>query len=138
MCDFHETLKMKKTLILILTFLPLTLLGQHLKCCESEKEVESYLSGKWKENNDESNTVYEYWFENGKGHLSEIEISENGDELIELEVQPFVEIIKYDGGFKIKFIYPYENWVSELKYLNSNKLILITNGKETEYYKYEK
>ncbi|WP_298894374.1 hypothetical protein [uncultured Psychroserpens sp.] len=129
---------MKKILILILTFLPMTLFGQHLKCCQSEKEVKSYLSGKWKERNTESNMVYEYWFENGKGHVSEIEIAENGDELIELEIQPFVEIIKYDQGFKIKFTYPYENWISELKYLNSNKLILVTNGKETEYYKYNK
>ncbi len=138
MYNIHKTLEMKKILILIFTILPFISFGQHLKCCESEKEVEKYLSGKWKEKNDESNTVYEYWFENGKGHLSEIEIAENGDELIELEVQPFVEIIKYDDGFKIKFTYPYENWISELKYLNSNKLILITDGKETEYYKYKK
>jgi hypothetical protein len=129
---------MIKNLILLFTFLPLTLFGQHLKCCESEKEVESYLSGKWKEKNAESNTVYEYWFEKGNGHLSEIEIAENGDELIELDIQPFAEIIKYDGGFKIKFTYPNESWISELKYLNSNKLILITDGKETEYYKFKK
>ncbi|TYA78394.1 hypothetical protein [Seonamhaeicola marinus] len=126
---------MNKTLILILTLLPLISFGQHLKYCESAKQVESYLSGQWRENNAESKTVYKYWFTKGKGHLSESEISENGEELIELEVQPFVEIIKYDGGFKIKFIYQYETWISELKYLNSSKLVLKRNGVETEFYK---
>lgn len=129
---------MKKMLNLILILLPLISFGQHLKCCKSVNQVESYLNGNWIEKKAEANTVYEFWFENGKGHLSEKEITENGDELIELEIQPYVEVIKYEGGFKIKFTYPYESWTSELKYLNSNKLILIRDGKETEYYRYKK
>ena len=126
---------MKKTLILILIFLPLTLLGQHLKCCETEKEVESYLSGKWKIKNSDSNTIYHYWFEKGQGNLTEMEQTENEGEYMIIDDHPFVDIIKYDQGFKLKFTHLYSNWTSELKYLNSNKLILITDGRETEYYK---
>ena len=127
---------MKRTLIFILTFLPLTLLGQHLKCCESEKEVESYLSGKWKIKNSDSKTIYHYWFEKGQGNLTEMEQTENEDEYIIIDDHPFIDIINYDQGFKLKFTHLYSNWVSELKYLNSTKMILVTNGKETEYYKF--
>lgn len=128
---------MRKILILLLTFLPLTLFGQHLKCCESENEVETYLSGKWKEKND-SNTEIIYKFENGKGSIKYIQLNEVDGITIE-DHEQVVEIIKYENGFKIKFgdkgfdiIY---TSISELKYLNSKKLILITDGIETEYYK---
>ena len=126
---------MTKYLILLLTFIPLTLFGQHLKCCESKKEVESYLSGKWKVKGSDSKTVYKYWFENGKGNLEDFEPAEKGIEKIVEDSHKFVEIIKYENGFKLKYIYLYGDWISELKYLNSNKLILITDGEETEYYK---
>lgn len=131
-------LKMKKILNIVLMVLPLVLSGQNLKCCKSVNQVESYLRGEWIENKVDSNTVYEFWFENGIGHLSEKEIAEHGEELIELEIQPYVEVIKYEGGFKIKFIYSNESWTSELKYINSSKLVLIRDGEETEYYRYEK
>jgi len=126
---------MKKTLILILTLLPLTLLGQHLKCCETEKEVETYLSGKWKINDSDSKFIYHYWFEDGKGNVEDFEPAKYGVEMIIEDNHSFVEILKYDSGFKLKYIYLYGEYISELKYLNSNKLILITDGKETEYYK---
>ncbi|PIA77430.1 hypothetical protein BFR04_08255 [Gaetbulibacter sp. 4G1] len=128
---------MKKTLILLLTFLPLILFGQNLKCCETKKEVESYLSGKWKEKNTESNTVYEYWFEDEKGHLTLIEIAQNGDELIELEVQPFVEIHKSAKGFELEIIYLYGSVAYEIKHLDSDKMIILTEEGETEYHKIE-
>jgi len=124
---------MKKTLILILTFLPLTLLGQHLKCCESKKEVESYLSGKWKIKNSDSKTIYHYWFEKQQGNLTEMERTEN--EYLIIDGHTFVDIIKYDQGFKLKFTSLYNNWTSELKYLNSNRMILVTDNKEVEYIK---
>ena len=126
---------MKKILILVLPFLHLGLFGQNLKCCESEKEVESYLSGKWKVKDSDSKTVYHYWFEDGKGNLEDYEPAENGGELIVEDDHSFVQIIKYENGFKLKHTYLYGNWIAELKYLNSNKLILISDGKKTEYCK---
>ena len=83
----------------------------------------------------DSTTVYHYWFENGKGNLEDFEPAVNGEELIVEDNHSFVEIIKYENGFKLKYTYLYGDWISELKYLNSNKLILITDGKEKEYYK---
>ena len=32
----------------MLTFSPLTLFGQSLECCETDKDVEKYISGEWK------------------------------------------------------------------------------------------
>ncbi len=139
MYNIHETLKMKKILILILTFLPLTLLGQHLKCCESEKEVESYLSGKWKQKSD-SNTEIIYTFENGKGRIKYIQLHAIDGITIE-DYKEVAEISKHENGFKIKFVNNNSDVIytrtSELKYLDSKKLILITDGRETEYYKIE-
>ena len=126
---------MTKNLILLLTFLPLTLFGQHLKCCESEKEVESYLSGKWKVKDSDSKTIYHYWFEKGQGNLTEMEQTENEDQYLIIDDHPFVDIIKYDQGFKLKFTDLYDNWTSELRYLNSNRMILVTKEKEVEYIK---
>lgn len=82
-----------------------------------------------------SKIVYQYWFENGKGNLEDFEPAKRGEEVIIEDNHSFVEFIKYEKGFKLKHIYLYGNWISELKYLNSNKLVLITEGKETEYYK---
>lgn len=48
---------MKKTLILLLTFLPMTLLGQQLECCTSEKDVETYLNGDWKKEGSDSKKI---------------------------------------------------------------------------------
>ena len=126
---------MKKTLILFLTFLPLSLLGQQLKCCETEKEVENHLSGKWKIKGSDSKTVYHYWFQNEQGNLEDFVPAESGEELIIEDNHSFVEIIKHKNGFKLKHTYLYGDWISELKYLDSNKLVLRTEGKETEYYK---
>ncbi|MDY8135445.1 hypothetical protein [Aquimarina sp. 2201CG5-10] len=126
---------MKKNLVLILIFLPLTIIGQHLKCCESEKEVESYLSGIWKIKDSDSKTCYKYWFEKGQGNLTEIELTENKGEYLIIDNHPFVDIIKYDMGFKLRFTNLAGNWISELKYLNSKKMILVTDKKEVEYIK---
>lgn len=126
---------MNKTLILILTFLPLTLFGQHLKCCDSEKEVESYISGFWKKKDSESKIRYQYWFAKGKGNLTEVELTDDEGEFIVVDDHPFVEIIKYDNGFKLKYTDLSGSFISELKYLNSKKMILLTDGKEVEYHK---
>lgn len=122
-------------ILLVLAFLPLTLFGQHLKCCESEKEVETYLSGLWKIKESESKTRYQYWFKNGKGNLSEVELIDGKDEYIVIDDHTFVEIIKYDNGFKLEYTILSGSFTSELKYLNSKKMILITDGKEVKYCK---
>ena len=125
-----------KTLILFL-FFPLLVFGQHLECCETKKDIETYLSGKWEIADSASKTIYQYWFEDGKGHLDDYEPAEKEGELLVEDSHVFVEIIKYDNGFKLKYTYLYGNWISELKYLNAKKLILLTDGKEVVYHKIE-
>lgn len=141
----------EKKIILILIFLPLTLLGQHLKCCESKKEVETYLSGTWKQNDSKPDFLYKYkndreiktnveifykyTFEKGQGHLMEMIRRDKKDGYQILDDHPFVEIIKYDQGFKLKFTDLSGSTISKLKYLNSNRMILVTNGKEVELIK---
>jgi hypothetical protein len=129
---------MHKLLILIITFLPLIVCGQQLKCCESTKEVKNYLRGRWEIQNSESKTVYRYWFEDGQGNFENYEPSDNGKELITEDNHAFVNIIKGENGFKLKYTYLYGDWISEVNYLSEEKLILITNGTKMEYCKVEK
>ncbi|MFY0602686.1 MAG: hypothetical protein JXQ93_01970 [Flavobacteriaceae bacterium] len=128
---------MKNILILILTFSPLISFGQHLKCCESIKEVETHLSGIWKlkDKDSDSQFFYKYTFENGQGHVTEMKKRDKKGKYLILDDHPFVDIIKYETGFKLKFTYLSGNSISELKYLNSNKMILITDGKQVEFTK---
>lgn len=128
---------MRKSLFLILTFLSMTAFGQHLKCCETEKEVEIYLSGKWKLKDSNSKTIYHYSFKNGKGYLEYFKEDDKEKGIFRTDNDAFIEIIKYENGFKIEFVYTFETLTLELKYLNSNKLILVRDGTEKEYYKIE-
>ena len=124
---------MKKAVILLLITFPFTLFSQHLKCCESTKEVREYLRGIWKEQN--SKIYYEYRFEKEKGHLTEMEKDEATNDYMVIDDHPYFNIIKYSNGFKLKFISLYSSWTSELKYLNSKKMILVTKGEVIEYIK---
>lgn len=142
---------MKKTLILILTFLPLILLGQHLKCCETKRDVKSFLSGIWKSNESNSEFLYnykngeeikteitvfyKYTFEKGQGHLTEIMKTDNKGEYQILDDHTFVDIIKDENGVKLKFIDLSGKSTSKLKYLDDNKMILIVDSKEVEFIK---
>lgn len=116
-------------------FLPLVILGQQLKCCESKKEVKLYLSGKWKIKNSDSKTIYHFWFEKGQGNLTEIEQVKNENEYIIVDDHTFVDIIECKQVFKLKFTHLHSNYTSELKYLSSNRMILITDKIEIEYIK---
>jgi len=95
------------------------------------------LSGKWQQKSD-SNTEIIYNFENGKGRIKYVQLHEVDGITIE-DHEEVVEIIKYENGFKIKFVDKGFDVIytstSELKHLDSKKLILITDGKETEYYR---
>ncbi len=125
---------MRKTLLLLLAFLPLVLLGQELKCCESKEEVEDHLSGKWKMKNTDSNTVFKYWFEKGQGHWTEMVPAEKKGEYMITDFL-FKYWINDDQGYTLKIDYAQGHWTGELKSLNSNKMLLVSNGKETEYIK---
>ena len=127
---------MKIYRILTLTFLPLTLLAQDLKCCESVKEIETYLSGYWKKKDSELNRQYRYEFNDGVGSFVIFETSENGD-LVEVENNLLViNILKTSKGFEIEHVFDIVKTYTVIKHLDSNKLIVTRkDGAETEYYK---
>ena len=126
---------MIKKLLVLLTFLPLTLLGQELKCCESIEDIEAYLNGTWNMKTADSKTVYTYLFENGKGRWSASDPTEKRGEYEITEAFPFKYWISKDQGFTLNIDYDEGNWTSMLTSLNSNRMLLVSNGKETEYIK---
>ncbi|MEM6719063.1 MAG: hypothetical protein AAF611_07110 [Bacteroidota bacterium] len=125
---------MKKILITIIIIAPLTLLGQHVKCCQSITEVESYLSGTWRLASNPK-FLFKYTFENGTGYISEMYESDQKGEYLVIDDHPFVEVMQYEQGFKLKYIDLYHTSVVELKYLNAKKMILVTDEKEVIYIK---
>jgi len=127
---------MNKILILILTFLPLTLLGQELKCCETIKEIETYLNGGWKKKDSEPNRQYRFEFNDGIGKFRIFIIKENGTLEKSAENQPNIKILKTEKGFEIEHDFGGLKTYAGIKYLNSNKLIITrSDGAEKEYYK---
>lgn len=119
-------------LIVIFSFLSFTTKGQELKCCESVNDVKQYLSGKWKVQNSDAKITYEYSFdEAGVGRLSEIE----NLMYVVIEDDYSIDITKDTNGFRLKYTYLLGSYMSELKYLNSKRMILITEGKQVEYVK---
>ncbi|MBA6154500.1 hypothetical protein [Gelidibacter maritimus] len=127
---------MKKILILILCFFPLTILAQELKCCETINEAEAYLNGNWKKKNSEPNQQYRFEFNNGTGKFKVFNIKENGTLEKSKTEQPDIKILKTDNGFEIEYDYGGLKTYTRIKYLNSNKLIVMRkDGAEMEYYK---
>ncbi|MEO6348900.1 MAG: hypothetical protein ABIO60_13420 [Aquaticitalea sp.] len=125
---------MKKILILILTFLPVTLLAQELKCCESIKEVETYLNGNWKDS--APNQQYRFEFNNGTGKFKVFTIKENGTLEKSETIQPDIKILKTENGFEIEHDFDGLKTYTGIKYLTSDKLIITRkDGAEKEYFK---
>ncbi len=126
---------MKKALLLVLSLLPLTVLGQSLKCCESVEDVEAYLSGTWRTKNAYSKRVYTYWFDKGKGYWNEKERSEKRNEYFTSDDYPFNYTLSNGQVYSVNINYQYGNWIGDLKFLSAKKMVLVSNGKETEYSK---
>lgn len=117
--------------------LPLILSGQNLKCCKTIKEVETHLSGKWKIENSDSETILHFWFENGKGHMNKYVYMKNGKTRKEEKDQPLINVYKDEGVFYLEFQYLFGGVGHQIIYLDSKRLILPIDGTEIEYYKIE-
>ncbi len=126
---------MKKAIFLFLITLPLFVFGQELDCCKTEKDVEMFLTGYWKINDSVSKVHYKFWFTKRQGNLTILELTEDNYEYIVLDDHPFVDIIENGLGFKLNFTDLSENRSSDLKYLDSKKMILDMNGETIEYLK---
>jgi len=129
-------LNLKKYILVGLLIFPLSLLAQEKTCCASEKEVETTLSGYWKIKNDDSKSLYHYWFKHDRGNVETVETSETIGELIPVEKShSYIYIKRENDVFILEYIYRYGNWTSTIKLLDENNLVLETNGETTAYYK---
>ena len=126
---------MKNVFAAMLFLTPIILLGQDLNCCKTKKEVENNISGYWKIKDSISKIRYNFWFEKGQGNLRILELINNDYEYLVLDDHPFVDIIKKDVGFDLKFTDLYENRLANVKYLDSVKMVLKMDGKNIEYRK---
>lgn len=116
---------MTKTLTFLLIFLPLILLGQELKCCETEKEVEELLAGKWKTEQNDKIYIHEYEFNNGKGTFLIYEINKKNERKRDPALVPIIKVIKGKSGFEIENRYKFGVLYVAIKYLDSKKLVII-------------
>jgi hypothetical protein len=125
---------MKTFLLLFLIFLPITLFGQQLSCCETIKDVESYLRGYWRKQDSDLN--YQFQFKNESGSFKFYSNTTNG--LVEeaQEHPAILTILKKENGFQIKHDFGLISAYNGIKYLDSLKLIVTRrDGKEIEYHK---
>lgn len=127
---------MKKTLFLFLIFLPMSLLAQQLECCESEKDVETYLNGKWIVKDSDLKRQYSYRFNDGVGKFQIYEVKEKEDLEDIKKNQPTLKIFKTKAGFEIEHDFGVLKTYSKIKSLDSIKLVIIRrDGSEKEYSK---
>lgn len=126
----------RTTLLLLLIFFPLFLIGQDLKCCESEKEIETYLRGSWKEKDSTAKRKYLYEFTDGIGKFQVFVIKENGILERAKGNPPDIRILKTGNGFEIEHDFGRLKTYMGIKYLDSFKLIVTRrDGIAKEYYK---
>ena len=127
---------MMKILILLLTFLPLTLLGQQLECCKSVEEVGTNINGYWKMKNSDKNEQLRFEFNNGIGKFWRNKFNEKNELIESKEIDQTLEIFKTESGFELDWSNGNRLGTSKIKVLNPITLVFVRNdGKETEYYK---
>ncbi|MFD2822122.1 hypothetical protein ACFS5M_00470 [Lacinutrix iliipiscaria] len=125
-----------RVIILSALLFPLNLLAQDKDCCSSEKELESVLSGYWKIKDDDSKSLYHYWFKNNRGNVETVQTTGTVGQFIPVEnSHSYTYIKKVNDSFVLEYIYRYGNWTSVIKQIDENNLVLETNGEITKYYK---
>ena len=125
---------MKKTLILILTFLPLTLLGQQLECCKSVEEVGNEINGYWKMKSPDKNEQLQFEFNNGIGKFWRYKFNDKNELIETKEINQKLEIFETKSGFEMDWSNGKRIGTSKIKTLNSTSLVFVRrDGKETEY-----
>ena len=81
-------------------------------------------------------SIYHYWFENGRGNVENLEITETVGKYKPVEKShSYIYLKKENDSFILEYIYKFGNWTSIIKKLDANNLALETNGETTEYYK---
>jgi hypothetical protein len=126
---------MKKSLVILFTILSLSCLSQSLNQI-SKEDIIKRLEGNWVKKNDNSNKVFHYSFYEGKGWYKELEKNETESNRIEIKsFNPTIRLRKSIFGYKIEYISMFGSKKSKIKYLDTEKMILKTDGELIEYRK---
>ena len=126
----------KNYFIVLLLLIPFSTFVQNIECCSSDKEIEEALTGYWKIKNEESKSIYHYWFKNGRGNVENVQVTETIGKYKPVEKShSYIYLKKVDDTYILEYIYRYGNWTSKIRKLDANNLTLETNGESTEYYK---
>ena len=127
---------LKLYLIAIILIFPSLIIAQELECCKSEKDIENTITGYWKIKDDNSKSLYHFWFENGRGNVETVQTTETVGKYIHVDKShSYIYIKKEDDFYILEYIYKYGKWTSIIKQLDSNNLVLETNAENTAYYK---
>ncbi len=134
---FHSMQMTKKIMLFVCILLPSILIGQTLNCCKTIKDVENTITGYWKIKDSKSKTIYHYWVNNGQGNVEDV-ITTSGQDTFEEDAQnhSFFYIQSKNNGFEVNYVYKYGCLLYQISYLDTNKMILLTNGEATEYFRF--
>ncbi|MBU2939986.1 hypothetical protein KO494_10590 [Lacinutrix sp. C3R15] len=126
----------KKYFLLFILLIPFQNFSQNASCCTSIEATEEALSGYWKIKDVDSKSIYHYWFENGRGNVENVEVTETIGKYKPVEKSHSYIYIKKEGDtLKLEYIYKYGSWISVITLLDENNLVLVTNEEATAYYK---
>lgn len=124
-------------IILTLLFLtgPLVLVGQELKCCDSEENIKSILNGSWRLKHSDYNSYFNYSFSEVEGSCKIIQ-DHRKDTDSKLDILcTGISVIKDSIGYTLKWDAPLFYWTAKIKKLRSSKMILESNGASIEFIK---
>jgi len=125
---------MKTALILIVAFLPFTLLGQQLECCKSVEEVGNKINGYWKIQSPDKNEQLWFEFNNGIGKFWRNTYNDKNELTESKQIDQKLEIFETKSGFELDWSNGNRMVTSKIKILNDTSLIFVrSDGKETEY-----
>jgi hypothetical protein len=124
----------KKLLITLFLITSLKSFTQKLECCNSIQEVTESLEGNWIIKNDDSNSIYQFYFNGEIGGIYELkkEDLENGRIPIR-SCKPVLKIIKNIFGYRIEFISMSGSVKAKIKHLDNKSFILSIKGNLVEY-----
>ncbi|THV59310.1 hypothetical protein EZV76_10820 [Flagellimonas alvinocaridis] len=127
---------MRKNLIVLLIFFPITLLGQELECCKTTSEVEDHLNGYWQMKDSNPKEQIRFEFNNGNGRFWKYTLNHKGEVTKSEEIDQTLEIFKSESGFEIDWSNGNRIGTSQIKILNPTNLVFVRrDGKKTEFSK---
>lgn len=126
--------------LILLLLLPLILSCKNLKCCKNKNDVKNALNGFWKQKDIDSNEINRYLFDSKYEYGILYQSQYTDEKKLSIDGPTYIShtniiVKKSFGFFKLKFVSLSGQVIFKIKYLDEQKLILKTKGKEIEYKK---